>query len=274
MANMNKNNTNRGGLEANPSPWDEISGIETTEQQQKRQDKIIDRQRFIKSTYDDYGYGDLIYSNDEKTELLMRAMNNDSEVKSAQEALRAVSTYNPNKQTIVDKLPEIEAGLTGEQYNLPLKERQHLTEMGGGDFNKGSAMRVIELRNRLEVTNNEKKRFKSAQIGKGALASIKNVFGGLMMSKKDRDHRDTVERILSDTERELGQLYVDISHHELDGTTYIHPGGNEEQDNKKREVLCAASRAYSEIAGGTQTDKWESALASWRNEKEEWGAES
>ena len=204
----------------------------------------------------------------------MRAMNNDSEVKSAQEALRAVSTYNPNKQTIVDKLPEIEAGLTGEQYNLPLKERQHLTEMGGGDFNKGSAMRVIELRNRLEVTNNEKKRFKSAQIGKGALASIKNVFGGLMMSKKDRDHRDTVERILSDTERELGQLYVDISHHELDGTTYIHPGGNEEQDNKKREVLCAASRAYSEIAGGTQTDKWESALASWRNEKEEWGAES
>lgn len=204
----------------------------------------------------------------------MRAISNDSEMKSAQEALRAVSTYDPNKQTIVDKLPEIEAGLTGEQYNLPLKERQHLTEMGGGDFNKGSAMRVIELRNRLEVTNNEKKRFKSAQIGRGALASIKNVFGGLMMNKKDRDHRDTVERILSDTERELGQLYVDISHHELDGTTYIHPGGNEEQDNKKREVLYVASRAYSEIAGGTQPDKWESALASWRNEKEEWGAES
>lgn len=33
MANMNKNNTNRGGLEANPSPWDEISGVGTTEQQ-------------------------------------------------------------------------------------------------------------------------------------------------------------------------------------------------------------------------------------------------
>ena len=274
MANMNKNNTNRGGLEANPSPWDEISGIETTEQQQKRQDKIIDRQRFIKSTYDDYGYGDLIYSNDEKDELLIRATNNDSYVKSAQEALRAVSTYNPNKQTLADKLPEIEAGLTGEQYNLPLKERQHLTEMGGGDFNKGSAMRVIELRNRLEVTNNEKKRFKSAQLGKGALASIKNVFGGLMMSKKDRDHRDTVERILSDTERELEQLYVNVSHHELDGTTYTHPGGDEERDNKKREILYTASRAYSEVIGGTQTDKWESALASWRNEKEEWGAES
>ncbi len=204
----------------------------------------------------------------------MRAMNNDSEVKSAQEALRAVSTYDPNKQTIVDKLPEIEAGLTGEQYNLPLKERQHLTEMGGGDFNKGSAMRVIELRNRLEVTNNEKKRFKSAWLGRGAIASIKNVFGGLMMSKKDRDHRDTVERILGDTERELGQLYVNVSHHELDGTTYTHPGSDEERDNKKREVLCAASRAYSEVIGGTQTDKWESALASWRNEKEEWGAES
>lgn len=274
MANMNKNNTNRGGLEANPSPWDEISGIETTEQQQKRQDKIIERGKFIVSTYNDYGYGGVIYSNDDKDELIMRAISNDSEMKSAQEALRAASTYDPNKQTIVDKLPEIEAGLTGEQYNLPLKERQHLTEMGGGDFNKGSAMRVIELRNRLEVTNNEKKRFKSAQIGKGALASIKNVFGGLMMNKKDRDHRDTVERILSDTERELGQLYVDISHHELDGTTYIHPGGNEEQDNKKREVLYVASRAYSEIAGGTQPDKWESALASWRNEKEEWGAES
>ena len=94
------------------------------------------------------------------------------------------------------------------------------------------------------------------------------------MSKKDRDHRDTVERILSDTERELGQLYVNISHHELDGTTYTHPGGDKEQDNKKREVLYVASRAYSEIAGGTQPDKWESALASWRNEKEEWGAES
>ena len=227
------------------------------------------------STYDHfYGSQQEVYSDEQKEALVMQRISEDSEMKSAQEALRAASTYDPNKQTIVDKLPEIEAGLTGEQYNLPLKERQHLTEMGGGDFNKGSAMRVIELRNRLEVTNNEKKRFKSAQIGKGALASIKNVFGGLMMNKKDRDHRDTVERILSDTERELGQLYVDISHHELDGTTYIHPGGNEEQDNKKREVLYVASRAYSEIAGGTQPDKWESALASWRNEKEEWGAES
>lgn len=226
------------------------------------------------SFYDDYGYREGIYSDDDKDELIKRAISNDSKVKSAQEALRAASTYDPNKQTIVDKLPEIEAGLTGEQYNLPPKERQHLTEMGGGDFNKGSAMRVIELRNRLEVTNNEKKRFKSTQIGRGALASIKNVFGGLMMSKKDRDHRDTVERILSDTERELGQLYVNVSHHELDGTTCIYPAGDEEQDNKKREVLYVASRAYSEIAGGTQPDKWESALASWRNEKEEWGAES
>ena len=40
MANMNKNNTNRGGLEANPSPWDEISGIGTTEQQQSIQEEI------------------------------------------------------------------------------------------------------------------------------------------------------------------------------------------------------------------------------------------
>lgn len=117
MANMNKNNTNRG-VEANPSPWDEISGIETTEQQQKRQDKIDDQVKFIVQTYesfyDDYGYREGIYSDDDKDKLIKRAISNDSKVKSAQEALRAASTYDPNKQTIVDKLPEIEAGLTGE----------------------------------------------------------------------------------------------------------------------------------------------------------------
>ena len=246
MANMNKNNTHRGVLEANPSQWDEISGTGTTEQQQSIQEEIDGLTQSISDgrvRFVDFGRGYENMTVRDREEL--------------QEKLNSISTYDKDKQQLVDDLSIVESDLTGGQRTLPAREQDYLRAMGGGDLDKGAAMRTIELRHRVDVADTEMDRFRTDRIARGALASIRNAFGDLMMSKKDKDRRDTINHVAFDAEDELRRLYSG--------------------DRSEGSRLAVASYRYAKLAGYNEkdhSDVWQSVLTEWRNEKEEWGAES
>ncbi len=174
-----------------------------------------------------------------------------------QEKLNSISTYDKDKQQLVDDLSVVESDLTGGQRMLPAREQDYLRAMGGGDLDKGAAMRAVELRHRLDVADTEMDRFRTDRIARGALASIRNAFGDLMMSKKDKDRRDTINHVAFDASDELGRLY----------------SGSKNKSSR----LAVASYRYAKLAGYNEkdhSDVWQSVLTEWRNEKEEWGAES
>lgn len=174
-----------------------------------------------------------------------------------QEKLNSISTYDKDKQQLVDDLSIVESDLTGGQRTLPAREQDYLRAMGGGDLDKGAAMRTIELRHRVDVADTEMDRFRTDRIARGALASIRNAFGDLMMSKKDKDRRDTINHVAFDAEDELRRLYSG--------------------DRREGSRLAVASYRYAKLAGYNEkdhSDVWQSVLTEWRNEKEEWGAES
>ena len=235
-----------GGLEANPSPWDEISGIGTTEQQQSIQEEIDGLTQSISDgrvRLVDYGRGYENMTVRDREEL--------------QEKLNSISTYDKDKQQLVDDLSIVESDLTGRQRTLPAREQDYLRAMGGGDLDKGAAMRAIELRHRLDVADTEMDRFRTDRIARGALASIRNAFGDLMMSKKDKDRKNTINHVAFDAKDELRRLY----------------SGDRSEESR----LAVASYRYAKLAGYNEkdhSDVWQSVLTEWRNEKEEWGAES
>lgn len=247
MANMNKNNTNRGGLEANPSPWDEISGIEPDEDQIRHkvdQHAVDARDNRREASYLEDEADRLLYKTSEAKGITVDDARHDRDylarlVKADEVKNKAVES---DKQALADLVPQVQKETIDRigLFDLSREEQQKLAELGDGDVERGAAMRAIELRNRLDKLEEGRRRILEGWVAEGAFAGIRNMIRGLTMRKQDKYYRKQLEDAMSDTEIEYSKL---VKYPE-----YID--GLEDEDKRREKGLAKlfmATEAYSNI---------------------------
>ena len=250
MANMNKNNTNRGGLEANPSPWDEISGIEPDEDQkihhevdQYAVDSMVGH-RAARRLEDEADR--LLYKTSEAKGITVDDARHDWDyiaklVKADEAKNKAVES---DKQALADLVPQVQEETIDRigLFDLSREERQKLAELGDGSVERGAAMRAIELSNRLDKLWEGSRRILAGRVAEGAFAGIRNMIWDLTMSKEDKYYRKQLRDAEYDTWIEYSKL---VKHPE-------HVASDELTDEDKRRQkglvkLSMATEAYSNI---------------------------
>lgn len=252
MANMNKNNTNRGGLEANPSPWDEISGIEPDEDQKIHRgvdQHVVDSMvghREARRLEDEADR--LLYKTSEVKGITVDDARHDwgyiaKLVKADEAKNKAVES---DKQALVDLVPQVQEETIDRigLFDLSREERQKLAELGDGSVERGAAMRAIELSNRLHKLWEGSRRILAGRVAEGAFAGIRNMIWDLTMSKEDKYYRKQLRDAEYDTWIEYSKLVKHPEHVVSDELT------DEDKRRQKGLVkLSMATEAYSNILG-------------------------
>ena len=252
MANMNKNNTNRGGLEANPSPWDEISDIELDEDQKIHRGvdqhvvDSMDGHREAKRLEDEADR--LLYKTSEAKGITVDDARHDWDyiaklVKADEAKNKAVES---DKQALVDLVPQVQEETIDRigLFDLSREERQKLAELGDGSVERGAAMRAIELSNRLHKLWEGSRRILAGRVAEGAFAGIRNMIWDLTMSKEDKYYRKQLRDAEYDTWIEYSKLVKHPEHVTSDELT------DEDKRRQKGLVkLSMATEAYSNILG-------------------------
>jgi len=295
MANMNKNNTNRGGLEANPSPWDEISGIEPDEDQKMH----LEDQHAVEAWSNHCAASDLedeaerlLYKTSEAKGITVDDARHDRDylaklAKADEVKNKAVES---DKQALADLVPQVQEEAIDHNglHDLSRDELQKLAELGDGDVERGAAMRAIELMNRLDKLEKGNMRIITDRIAEGAFAGIRNMIRDLTMSKEERYYRKQLKGAISDTGNELSKLTKypehedELTDEEWNGIIKLSTAAEAYSNilshgaKYRRQHMPSSPKVAEWMAQGqtviqpnVRLNSWQAALDDWYDEKKE-----